>query len=356
MDGNFAYVACQSSHGHGILVFDVLDKTNPTAVQYAYSSAASAITRLGIYGNALYGANMTGVASFNINTPALTFEQDDLALWPNTIHIPGIGTDSDYLYINSDSTGLRTIDISDPTDLAEVIGHGFEITSFNDVTQHRQHCSADYPLGGGGDVTCCLWGNWLNNPCHAEYPNYYGIGGYWFTYSGGNYLKVGASGIYLDNGNSLWYLTGSPTTAYTIGKIWGCSRGPDDGGRIESFDLDGSTPHAHSSGQFPNPYNYQVLTDPNLISHNIALTSGDQNLDFGKAQISGSYVYFLRKNGISICALSGAEVYNWTIASRGFFVVGNYIFICVYQPGNHRLEIYDISTPAVPVLVGTGTI
>jgi len=358
VDGDYVYIATTDVvNGSGLMVFDASDKTDPYVVSFGLQAALAGSTRIVKQGDNIYGSTSDGISSLDVSDPLNVFEQDELnAVWAARANTMKIDADSNYAYVFTVDAGLRIFDIADPTDLVEVTGHGFDPASAawpawipDEITTV---CSSLYPLGGGGDVACCNWGNWLNSPCDVEYPAYGTPIN--FHYSGGLYGRVDSGDVYLTDG-PLYKLTGDPITGYTASVIWGCTGGPGGSGQIASFDISGSNIHAHSILQSGDPYHYQILYGTNQMSHNAIMTQGSPALNFTQSTLhSDGNFYVLRNSGISIMVQGGAELYSWTIPTRGFALVGDYAYILYYQLGNHRLEIYNISTPTLPVLVGTG--
>jgi len=354
VNGDYAYVATTDVvNGSGLLVFDVSDRTDPYVVSLGLQAALAGSTRIVRQGANVYGSTADGISSLDIADPLNVFEQDSLAaVWTAKANTMKIDADASYAYVFTIDAGLRIFDTADPTNLVEVTGHGFDPASPGWTTHITYGCSDLYPLGGGGDVACCRFGNWIANPCHAEYPSYSTPLTYY--YSGGLYGKVTDSAVYITDG-PIWKLTGNPVAGYTTSVIWGCTAGPGGSGQIASFDISGSSIHAHSQLQSGDPYHYQILTGTNQMTHNAIMTNGSPSLNNTQATLhtDGNF-YVLRNGGISIMVQGGAEIYSWTVPTTGFALVGNYAYILYYQIGNHRLEIYDISTPTSPVLVGTG--
>jgi hypothetical protein len=346
--GDYLYMTAQhNTFGHGILVMDVSDPANPVRETYLITQASP--TGLNYPGKIildpdgrdyLFHTRMytLGLNSIDISTPGDPSVADTVAIAGTDNHHSDLAGYGDRLYMAVRGDGLRIIDTSDPLNLSVLAGHNF----------YGREWWHDIHVGGGPGDFHHIW----DQPVQHSYWQ-----------QGTSYIDVNVDYI-VTGTRRLWVLdrTDNPER-FNLSIDCYISR-PNNSGFVNSFVLDGNTAHIHVGSTSPYPdYSYmQATIGSNTASpNNCAMTAGlRRDTWYHKSQLSNGHFYNLSGtllvHSVKIIEVgTPIEVYAFADQTRCFHVEGDYLYYPHYDSGNHHLDIYDITTPSAPVLIGTGT-
>lgn len=354
VDGDYLYTVYEDAvDGGGILVFDISDPTNPSRCGWLNLTAvqADAPKRMRKSGNWLYTSDRHGVRTINVASPSGMFLGQELVIVapPGSItRVPTVALSGTNLYHLGYSIGLSKYDISDPMalSLSDTLAYG---------TRHF-----DPNVGGFEPYIGCPYYSFPWGGYGAEFQGYgyvytdgsavYAssiIGGVWKMGLSGTLPKLGDPGnlsaifttIYAPHasGRSLAHVSlGGDLVAY-------CNQGILDPnyGYIRARYTGG---HYISPGYVPS----NII----IANSNIGATAVPAN-GYAKFEIDGTEGYIVGRPGLVILTLATGAVLNTIVGVyRGHCIDGNYLFAAQEGSPNH-VDIYDISSPATPVLVGT---
>lgn len=336
LDGNFLYVAIEDvSEGGGVLVYNVADPTNPVRMNYlsVTNVQAEAPMRIIRHSGHLYSAWETGVRVIRAPSPSGMSQIADITRpaasgWPATCAAYG-----DRLWCQGLNTGLGVYNISDPASPAHVGG----------VAYGHKHFGPE--VGG--------------TPPSTKHPYYsYPYGGYGAVFQTYQWVYATAVGVFCATMGPYWQFTLSD--APILVHVHSCAVGPHGG----------STPVAHAAlGDVLYSHNAMGPLDPDYgymrIAANAVLGHGDIGViaapieHYGKFVVSGGIGYIVTNGRIAIVNLTTGILQSFISGTyRGADVGGNYLYATQYEivmgSPNHHIDVYDISNPASPVLVGTG--
>jgi len=358
VDGDYMYCACGHPEGDGILIYDVTSEANPTRVGWVTLSDRQPL-RLDKVEGILYATSYNGLYTINVSNPALPVELDFIELCVAYAPAPRVSVYDTRAYVICPDAGLQIVNISDPSNLVEIIGHDFDVADAGDYllpdwNEAILSCRID-PGDGFFPAHDYFYGVYQCPGGGVSYANQAT-----FRFRGGWAVKANSSGIYINNTAVIWRLTLSDDPV--VDWIWSVLLTPITSNSA-SFDLLGTQIFAHQYANNPNNENFQMPTDnEQTLVGSCALTGGNSD-----ATAFGKTVYEPVNQIAYICTASGFSIVDTTIpaeiatiplvwGSRGADATATNIYLGVWNvPGGHRVNIYNIAapnSPALPALVG----
>lgn len=368
--GDFLYVTCRSdTYGHGVVVWDISTPASPTRHEYlALTPAGTA--RYYIPGKIIedpagrdylfVGTKYPedGLTSLDIGVAGSPAVSDVIphGMYPHSYtnyHADICGYD-ERIYMCAAQVALRMYNTSDPENLVQ-ISTSFD-TSYNIYDEH-----VGGPIGDEWhhdyDATL-MTPAW--SPPYLKYIHVYSIRGSYLHHRmtcNATYIVIAGA-----DGRVYWL---DRSDAPTFNDITPGVKTPNDGsqGNVDNIKIVGNDVHVHYiyyGVTYPD-YTYQIIGKGKSAYPSVhsAFTNGySSDPQYAKMEIVGNYAYIL--NGVlNVSVLNtttGTEIYVYTDRCFSFHVSGNYLYLLINElAGDSYIDVYDISVPSVPVLVGTCT-
>lgn len=347
VDGNYLYAAFEDVvDGGGVVAFDITDPTNPVRAGYLNLTAtqADAPKRVRQNGNWLYTSDRHGIRTVDVtdNLNMLLGQELVIIAAPASIGgVPTVAINGTDLYHQGQNLGLRKYDATDPTALTllDILVHG---------TVHW-----DLDVGG--------------SPPECSYPAWYAeFAGHGDAFQTDECVVVDGTYVYAASDNTIWVMThaGSFPTAGVAGNLIACHTcqvGPGGVRTMLAHAGDGGIVMSYGTTNGPNPtYGYlasapdPVLSSQPVANANVGALAAPVN-GYSKFETDGNEGYIVGRPGLVILTQATGAILNTIVGTyRGHVVSGNYLF-AAKEAFPSVVDIYDISTPVSPVLVGTAT-